>query len=255
MGEFYGNQHTDGEYDEYTYEDLVEDVAELAEELGEAPTTADADQADELPSLATMYQVIDEDWLTVIRDAGVRPTKHQRRSVPVDRRERMLADLRKTNRETEDEKLRLRQYDDHGEFTSSSVKERFGSWAEACEEAGIDCGTRHGVQCTGPQGARLDSQHERLVSLFLDDCGIEYEVHPDIDGLPYESDFYLPGIGLWVEVDGYVAGGRPNQENMVAKRRHFEANGLDYVVVEDGNELEAELQRRDALLTNGDSEI
>ena len=247
MGEFHGNQHTESEYDEYTYEELVDDVAELAEELGEAPTTDDADQADEMPSLATLYNVIDDDWMTVLRDAGVRPTKHQRRSTPTDRREQMLADHRKTNRETEGEELRLRQYDEHGSFTSSSMKERFGSWSEACESAGIDCGRRHGVQCTGPQGNRLDSQHERLVAVFLDDCGIKYEVHPDIDGLPYEADFYLPGVDLWVEVDGYVAGGRPNKENMAAKRRYFEANGLDYVVIEDGDELPSELHRRDAL--------
>lgn len=247
MGNFYGNQHTDAEYDEYTYEELVDDIADLAAELGQAPTTEDAAQAEEMPSLATLYRAIDDDWMNALRDAGVCPTKHQRRSTPTDRREHMLADLRKTNRETEGEELRLRQYDEHGSFTSSSMKERFGSWSEACESAGIDCGSRHGVQCTGPQGTRLDSQHERLVAVFLDDCGIEYEVHPDIDGLPYESDFYLPRVGLWVEVDGYVAGGRPNQENMEAKRRYFEANGLDYVVVEDGDELATELRRRDAL--------
>lgn len=249
MGDFHGNQHTDSEYDDYTYEDLVDDVAELAEELGEAPTTRDADQADELPSLATMYRIIEEDWATVLRDAGVQPTKHQRRSAPADRQERMLEDLRKTNRETAGDKLRLRQYNEHGAFTSSSMKERFGSWAEACEKAGINCGTRHGVQCTGPRGGLLDSQHERLVAVFLDDCGIEYDVHPDIDDLPYESDFYLPSIGLWIEVDGYVAGGRPNQENMEAKRQYFEANGFDYVVVEDSTELAQELQRRGVLTT------
>lgn len=247
MGDFYGNQHTESRSLEYDYEDLLEDVAELADELGRPPTTADANQAETLPSIGTIYRIIDEDWASTLRDAGIEPTRQQRRLVPSDRRERMLADLRRTNRETTGDTLRLRQYDTHGSFSGSSVKERFGSWAEACEEAGIDCGTRHGVQCTGPQGNRLDSQHERLVAVFLDDSGIEYEVHPDVGDLGYEADFYLPDVDLWVEVDGYVSGGRPNAENMVAKREYFEANDLDYVVVEDSDELAAALRKRGAL--------
>lgn len=190
MGEFYGNQYTESNYSDYEYEDLVEDVAALAEELGRPPTTEDANQADGLPSIATFYQILEDDWASTLRDAGIEPTKNQRRSVPTDRRERMLEDLRRTNRETEGDALRLRQYDDHGSFDGSSMKARFGSWSEACAEAGIECGTRHGIQCTGPQGNRLDSQHERLVAVFLDDCGIEYVVHPDVGDLGYEADFY-----------------------------------------------------------------
>jgi hypothetical protein len=244
MGEFYGNQHTESSYSDYEYEDLVEDVAALAEELGRPPTTEDANHADGLPSIAKIYRIIESDWVSTLRDAGVEPTKKQRRSVPADRRERMLEDLRRTNRETEGDILRLRQYDEYGSFDSSSMKVRFGSWAEACTEADIDCGTRHGIQCTGPQGNRLDSQHERLVAVLLDDCGIEYDVHPDVGNLGYEADFYLPALDLWIEVDGYVAGGRPNTANMAAKREYFESNGYDYVVVEGVDQLTDELEDR-----------
>lgn len=235
MGEFYGNQYTESNYSDYEHDDPVEDVAAIAEELGRPPTTEDANQADRLPSIATFYQIIEDDWASTLRDAGIEPTKHQRRSVPTDRREQMLEDLRRTNRETEGDVLRLRQYDDHG------------SWAEACAKADIDCGTRHGIQCTGPQGNRLDSQHERLVAVFLDDCGIEYVVHPGVGDLGGEADFYLPNVELWVEVDGYVAGGRPNVANMKAKREYFEANGYDYVVVESGDQLADELTDRGIL--------
>lgn len=247
MGEFYGNQHTGSTYTDYEHEDIIENVAELAEELGRPPTTADVNQAEELPSIATLYRILEDDWASTLREAGVEPTKEQRRSVPSDRRERMLADLRRTNRETEGDTLRLRQYDEHGSFSGSSMKERFGSWAEACAAAGLECGTRHGVQCTGPQDNRLDSQHERLVAVFLDDCGIEYVVHPDVDDLGYESDFYLPDVDLWIEVDGYVAGGRPNVANMEAKLDYFESNDLDYVVVQDADELAEALQERGVL--------
>jgi hypothetical protein len=248
MGEFYGNQHTASTYSDYDHEDLVEAVAELAEELGRPPTTEDANQAEDMPSIATLYRILKDDWASTLREAGVEPTKEQRRSVPSDRREQMLADLRRTNRETEGDTLRLRQYDKHGSFSGSSMKERFGSWAEACEAADLECGTRHGIQCTGPQGNRLDSQHERLVAAFLDDCGVEFEVHPDVADLGYESDFYLPDVDLWVEVDGYVAGGRPNVANMEAKRDYFELNNYDYVVVKDGDELAELLRERDVFL-------
>jgi hypothetical protein len=247
MGEFYGNQHTASNYSDYEYEDLVEDVAMLADELGRPPTTEDANQADGLPSIATLYRIIEDSWVSTLRDAGIEPTKNQQRSVPTDRREQMLEDLRRTNRETEGDALRLRQYDDHGSFDGSSMKARFGSWSEACAQAGIECGTRHGIQCTGPQGNRLDSQHERLVAVLLDDCGIEYVVHPDVGDLGYEADFYLPNAELWIEVDGYVAGGRPNVANMEAKREYFESNGYDYVVVESGDQLEDELECREVL--------
>lgn len=233
--------------EDYDHGDLLKDVAALADELGRPPTTEDVNQADGLPSIATLYRIIEDDWASTLREAGIEPTKIQRRSVPTDRRKRMLEDLRQTNQETAGNSLRLRQYDEYGSFSGSSVKERFGSWSEACAEADIDCGTKHGVQCTGPQGNRLDSQHERLVAVFLNDCGIEYTVHPDVGGLGYEADFYLPEPNLWVEVDGYVGGSRPNAANMEAKREYFESNGLDHVVVENSTELEEELRKRGAL--------
>ena len=92
-----------------------------------------------------------------------------------------------------------------------------------------------------------DSQHERLVAVFLNDCGIEYTVHPDIGGLGYEAEFCLPEPNLWVEVDGYVGGGRPNAANTEAKREYSESNGLDHVVVENSTKLEEELRKRGAL--------
>lgn len=247
MGEFYGNQHTGSTYSDYDHEDLVEDVAELAEEIGRPPTTEDANQAEGMPSIATLYRILDDDSASTLREAGVEPTKEQRRTVPSDRRERMLEDLRRTNRETEGDTLRLRQYDKHGSFSGSSMKERFGSWAEACEAADLECGTRHGIQCIGPQGNRLDSQYERLVAVFLVDWGVEYLVHPEVDDLGYESDFYVPDVDLWVKVDGYVAGGRPNVVNMGAKRDYFESNNFDYVVVQASDELAEALRKRGVL--------
>jgi hypothetical protein len=241
MGEFHGNQHTDSEYNEYEYEDLVEDVAALAEELGRSPTTEDASQADGLPSIATLYKIIKDDWVSTLRDAGVEPTKNQRRSLPIDRRERMLEDLRQTNRETEGDVLRLRQYDENGSFDGSSMKVRFGSWSEACTEAGIECGTRHGERCVGPNGNQLDSRHELAVARYLDEAGIEYETHVGVGSTRWTCDFYLPNQCLWVEVDGYVAGERPNERMFTQKLGYYAFRGMDFVVVKTPEELRESL--------------
>ena len=64
MSEFHGNQYTRSEYDDYEYEDLISDVCQLAQELGEPPTTKDAESDDRLPCLARMYDLIDDDWST-----------------------------------------------------------------------------------------------------------------------------------------------------------------------------------------------
>lgn len=172
MGEFYGNQHTDGEFDDYDYEELVEAVEALADELGRPPTTEEAAADDRFPSIATIYRIVDSSWNDVLREAGSTPSKLQIRSATCDRMDTILDDIRRTNRETTGEYLTMRQYDSDGVFASSSVKERFGSWKEACTEAGVPVGTRHGVACEGPNGERLDSHHERSVTLFLDDCGV-----------------------------------------------------------------------------------
>lgn len=243
MGEFHGNQHTESPYDDYTREELVESVRVLAEELGRAPTTGDAEADDRLPSLAVIYRIVDSGWNEVLRDAGVTPSKQQTRSASRDRTETILDDIRRTYREVEGEYLTMREYDRHGEFASSAVKERFGSWKEACTEAGVSVGTRHGVTGEGPNGERLDSRHERSAAVFLDDRGVTYEVHPPVGETGYQAEFYLPGLDLWVEVDGYVAGERPNRRTFEAKVSYFCNNDYQFVVVRTVDQLAAEVKR------------
>lgn len=245
MGEFHGNQHTETEYDDYAYEELVEAAEALAGELGRPPTTQDAAEDDRFPSIATIYRIVDSSWNDVLRDAGVTPSKLQTRSANRDRTGEILDDIRRMDRETTGEYLTMRQYDRDGAFASSSVKERFGSWKEACTEAGVPVGTRHGVACEGPNGERLDSRHERSVAVCLDDWGVSYEVHPPVGETGYHADFYLPDLELWVEVDGYIAGTRPNRETFEAKLAYFRTNDLDHVVVETSEELATELEHRE----------
>lgn len=247
MGEFHGNQYTDSEYDEYDYEDLLEDVAALAAELGEAPTTRDAEADDRLPCLSRMYDVIEDDWSTVLADAGVASDNRQVGSYDADDHEDMVADLRRVNGETTGETLTMREYDDHGEFATSTVKKHFGTWSEACDRAGIDSGRRHGEQCLGPNGNRLDSRHELAVARYLDELGYDYATHVQLGETRWTCDFHVPSLELWIEVDGYVAGGRPNERSFTQKLGYYAFRGMDFAVVKTIADLERELQERNVL--------
>lgn len=247
MGEFYGNQHTDSEYEEYTYEELVDDVAELAEKLGKAPTTADAEADDQSPCLSKMYDVIEDDWSTVLADAGVESNELQVGEYDSDDHDEMVADLRRVNEKTVGENLTMRDYDDHGQFATSTVKKHLGSWAEACEAAMIDCGQRHGEQCMGPNGNRLDSRHELGIARYLDHLGYTYDTHVRLGVTLWTCDFHVPSIDLWIEVDGYIGDGRPNERSFTQKLGYYTFRGMDFVVVKTPADLESELGKRDAL--------
>jgi len=242
MCEFRGNQHvTVGEDDEWTEDQLVTAVQELETELGRPPTTRDADRDDRFPGLTRLYRTID-DWPSLLERAGVNPTPHQRRSQRTDRRIAMWADLRRVATVIDSDYLTTRQYDDRGEFATSSVKARFGSWADACAAAGIMCGKRHGVHCRGPRGAKLASVCEQTIAEILFNKSIEYDVHPSIPETNWAADFYIPQIELWLEVDGYTPGTRPNKRSFEKKLEHYSSSNLSYAVVATAEELRIALR-------------
>lgn len=247
MGEFYGNQYTESNYSDYEYEDLVEDVRKLADELGEPPTTTDAEDDDRLPYLNKIYELIEEDWSTVLADAGVESGSLQIGEYDSGDRNRMAADLRKVNDETPGQNLTMREYDDHGAFATSTVKKHFGSWRGACDAADIDPGQRHGEQCRGPHGNKLDSRHELAIARCLDELDIRYETHVGVGATLWTCDFYLPVPGLRIEVDGYIDGGRPNKWSFTQKLGYYAFRDLDFAVVETPSGLKDELRERDVI--------
>lgn len=93
MGEFYGNQHTQHEYDDYSYEDLIEDVRDVAQRLGETPTTRDAMEDDAMPCLQRIYSAIDGSWQDVLDEAGVGQTQVEQYGP--EEKPRMVRDLRR----------------------------------------------------------------------------------------------------------------------------------------------------------------
>lgn len=103
MGEFYGNQHVDPDRD--SYEELVEKIEALAAERDEPPTTADAASDDRFPSIATIYRILEDDWLQALRDAGVQPTAEQIASYDEADKQRMIEDLSRAAATTDGETL------------------------------------------------------------------------------------------------------------------------------------------------------
>lgn len=238
---FYGNQHTPNQR-EWSHERLVDATRELGEELGRPPTTREAVDDDRFPSLSTIYRYAEGGWLGVLDDAGLERT--QVRGYGADETPRMCRDLRGAFLLVETPHLTHRQYDDLGMYPTSVVKVQFGSWANACDAAGISAGTKHGTTCDGPKGEQLESHLERAVAIALVEHGVDYVAHPPIPGTNWTADFYLPEYDLWVEVDGYIAGSRPNARGFKQKLAHFETVGADVVVVETAREMVDALQAR-----------
>ncbi|GGL33434.1 hypothetical protein GCM10009037_16340 [Halarchaeum grantii] len=242
---FYGNQHT--EKPMYTYDDLVRGVRALAADLGRSPTTAEASSDDRLPCLSTIYKHLNGGWNDLLADAGLSRTAVGSYDASDERD--MRHDLRRVISVVESDALTHRQYDEHGEFPTSVVKEHFGSWRAACDAADILAGERHGTPCRGPSGVRLDSQYELAVATYLHDAGLAYDVHPEVEGTRWRGDFYLSDVDLWVEVDGYAEGTRPNAHGFAKKIAHLRDAEQDVAVVRCIADLEAALRERDVVVT------
>lgn len=237
MGEFHGNQHTTVE--EWEYDDLKAAVEAYAAEHDEAPTTAQAAADDRFPSLSTIYRYLDGSWNDLLADAGLE--RGHVGSYGPDEREAMLEDMREVLASVEADHLTTRAYAADGSYSDDTVKATFGSWRTACERAGIEPGRKYGVACEGPSGATLDSRRELRVARFLDERGIEYVVHPAVPDSDWLGDFYLPAFDVWVEVDGFADGERPNEAAFARKLGHYEALNLDCLVVETATALAVEL--------------
>jgi hypothetical protein len=244
---FYGNQHTDTNK-KWSHQRLVTAVEALAADLGRSPTTQEAADDERFPCLATIYKYADDGWLSVLDDANLERT--QVRGYGVRERPRMCRDLYGAFRFVDTPSLTHRQYDTLGAYPTSVVKEHFGSWRDACEAAGISPGQKHGEACEGPQGEQLESRLEQDVAEALYDCDIEYVPHPDIEGTAWIADFYLPGYSLWVEVDGYESGSRPNEHGFAQKIEHLRGTAEDVLVVESADDVVDALQGRGVAISS-----
>lgn len=241
MSKFYGNQHVDPDRD--SYEELLEKIETLAAELDRPPTTEDATNDDRFPSIATLYRILDVEWMQALRDAGVEPGPKQVSTYTEKDRKRMVEDLRRAAKQTPGETLTTREYDEVGEYTSGTIKDQLGSWSNACETSGITPGSRYGKSCVGPNGNTLDSYHELRAATILDQLDLQYETHPPVPESDWVADFYVPSTDLWIEVDGFLNGDRPNEHSFKSKLEHYSTVGLNHLVVRSDESIRDQLKR------------
>lgn len=240
MGEFHGNQHTEIEYGSYDYEDLIDDVRSLAIELDTTPTTRDAMKDDALPCLDRIYDVAPGSWQDVLEDAAVGNTQVEQYG-PKEKTE-MVRDVRRAFTNSRTRVLTTREYDEIGSYPTSVIKSYFGSWSDACQAAGVEPGAKHGTRCGGPLGEVLDSRLELTIAQTLYEKQIEYVVHPRVPETAWTGDFLLPEEDLWIEVNGYQAGDRPNKATFEKKIQHYRDQRMAFEVVSSSEELEHRLR-------------
>ncbi|WP_232700641.1 homing endonuclease associated repeat-containing protein [Halobacterium wangiae] len=227
-------------HSKYTYQGLLEAARELGDELGRSPTTQEAANDDRFPSIATIYKIADNGWLAILEDAGLKPT--QVREYGSEEAPRICADLHRVLERVDTPYLTHRQYDDHGTYPTSVVKEYFGSWRNACNEAGISPGEKHGTHCEGPNGEILESRHEFGVASLLTNVGVDYRAHPKVEDTPWTADFYLPASDVWIEVDGYHEDSRPNKAGFAEKLDYLKQHNNTVLIVKNANELRIALK-------------
>lgn len=93
-------------------------------------------------------------------------------------------------------------------------------------------------------GRPVRSSHEKACVEFLEEHAIRYQYEPLLllSGRQFRPDFYLPDLGLFIEICGYVH--MPfYRDRMEEKRKIYEALGLKvlFVVPERGNQLRRQL--------------
>lgn len=240
---FYGNQYTLVEELFYDYDDMVEDVRALADELGRPPSTRDAVRDDRLPSIKKIYGILGpKGWHDILSDAGVGQTQVE--EYGPEERPKILEDIRRVFDQTDADYLTIREYEKYGSYNKSVVKRLFDTWAKACEAANILPGMKHGRQCKGPNGELLESRLELNVANALDKRDLEYIPHKPIPNTRWRCDFYVPELSLWIEADGYVGEQRPNRSSLEEKLRHYDRMNMEYAVVTGPKDLEEKVFQR-----------
>lgn len=229
------NQHTT----DYTYSRILTRLRGLEHELGRPPTTREADEDDVLPALDTMYRISGNNWNEILDDAGIERTQVE--EYTKSDRDSMIADIQHVFSTQNGEYLTSRTYNREGRYATSTIKKHFGSWSKACAQANVPSGSKHGQRCQGPKGNELESHHEQQIAFLLHSLNIDYEVHKPIPDTRWKSDFYLPQFDLWIEIDGYAEGTRPNSEVFDEKLSFYESADLDYVVATNPSDLKNRL--------------
>lgn len=187
-------------------EELISELARLADELGTTPTKREMMTHGKYSTSA--YQDRFGSWNAAILAAGLEPNLRQHNQIPrdelLDELQRLADELGRTPKTTEMKKS--------GEFSPHTYKERFGSWNDSVEAAGLESKPK------GPQIPR-DDLIEKLQCL-----ADELEKTPSTADMNAQGEFndqtYTNRFGSWTEAVE-AAGLDPNDRFEKISRREL----------------------------------
>jgi len=116
---------------EYTSEELLDKLRELANELGQSPTFGDMNEHDDYPSAGVYIQRFGS-WNAAKEQAGIDPGK-QRNKIS---REELINELQRLADEL-DRTPTTTDMEEHGKYSLTACYNQFESWNAAKEQAGV----------------------------------------------------------------------------------------------------------------------
>lgn len=120
-------------------EDLIQHITELSNEIGEKPSAADIQRADDRPPISRYYAVF-ESWEEALQTAGYKPHKHSNTHSQTERQ--LLRYIHELSEEIGNYPPSKGDMDRADKYPTSTVfQEKFGSWNSAVEEAGFEPNT------------------------------------------------------------------------------------------------------------------
>jgi len=230
-------RHASGELIQHNYqtdERLLDRVRQLASQLGHVPQSIDAKQRGNF-DIACFRRF--GTWAKTLERAGLISAEAAQQSKYTSAmldRDAIAAELRKLADQLgytpTFEEMRT-----HGNFSTAAVLSVYGTWAAACEAAGLIPHSQHEGGVGGKPAyytklsdvkVLLQSTYELRFAKFLDTLQLDWFCHsemkpihyimPDGTQHKYLPDFYVPAWNVYFDTKGYFP---PEQQAKVAAIR------------------------------------
>lgn len=106
---------------------LIQDMRNVAEELGETPTSVEYNERGKYSHMTIVNQF--GSWNSGVKAAGLSPNREVLHGELLEDIQKVADELGKTPSQEE--------YNDLGEHSAGTVKRKFGDWMKALREAGV----------------------------------------------------------------------------------------------------------------------
>ena len=116
-----------------TKEQVVNDIATVARQLGQSTLTTDDYRRHGKYSPDVARQRCGS-WLKALAEAGLSTERHNTKAIP----EQFIPDLKRVARLLGKSSVTINEYQDHGYFAPSTVANHFGTWFAALDAAGLN---------------------------------------------------------------------------------------------------------------------